>query len=129
LLLAGGSGLVPLMAMLRHRAARRSALDTRILISSRTLADALFVEELQRLAGGGLQVRHTLTREHPPGWEGWTRRVDAEMLLAVGPTPAQAPRIYVCGPTPFVEHVANLLLDIGHDARTIRTERFGPTGG
>ncbi len=128
LLVAGGSGLVPLMAMLRHRAARRSDITTRILVSSRTLADALFVEELQRLAGDGLQVHHTLTREHPPTWQGWTRRVDEEMLLAVGPPAAEAPRIYVCGPTPFVEHVANLLLDLGHDAGTIRTERFGPTG-
>jgi ferredoxin-NADP reductase len=128
LLIAGGSGLVPLMGMLRHRAARESHVLARLLVSSRTLEDSLFVDELEHLDGAGLEVRHTLTREHPPGWQGWTRRVDAEMLLALGPAAEERPRVYVCGPTPFVEHAANLLLDIGHDAGAIRTERFGPTG-
>jgi ferredoxin-NADP reductase len=128
LLIAGGSGLVPLMAMLRHRAALESEVPARLLVSTRTLEDALFVEELERLDGGGLEVRRTLTREHPPGWQGWTRRIDAEMLVALGPAAEEKPRVYVCGPTPFVEHAANLLLDIGHDPGAIRTERFGPTG-
>jgi len=128
LLIAGGSGLVPLMAMLRHRAARESGVPARLLVSSRTLEDALFVAELERLDGGGLEVRRTLTRAHPPGWQGWTRRVDAGMLVALGPAAEEKPRVYVCGPTPFVEHAANLLLDIGHEPEAIRTERFGPTG-
>jgi ferredoxin-NADP reductase len=128
LLIAGGSGVVPLMAMLRHRAAHDSEVPAQLLVSTRTLEDALFVEELERLDGGGLQVHRTLTREHPPGWQGWTRRIDAQMLVSLGPAPEEKPHVYICGPTPFVEHTANLLLDIGHDPGAIRTERFGPTG-
>jgi ferredoxin-NADP reductase len=129
-LLAGGSGLVPLMSMLRHRAARASTVDTRLLVSARALGDLLYRDELARLgAGDGLAVHETLTREQPDGWTGFAGRVDAEMLAAVAPGPAQRPRIFVCGPTAFVEHVANLLVDMGHDPATIRAERFGPTGG
>jgi ferredoxin-NADP reductase len=72
---------------------------------------------------------HTLTRSQPPGWTGYARRVDADMLAEVGPDPAEQPRVYVCGPTPFVEVVADALVDRGHDPQRVRTERFGPTGG
>jgi ferredoxin-NADP reductase len=130
LLIAGGSGLVPLMSMLRHRAARSSAIDTRLLVSSRSLADLLYRDELSKLAADdGLIVRRTLTRDPPPNWTGFARRVDAEMLNAVGPAAAQRPRIFVCGPTAFVERTADLLVSLGHEPATIRAERFGPTGG
>ncbi len=125
LLLAGGSGLVPLMAMLRHRAAQHSDVDARLLMSARRVEDLLYPDEL---AGIGAEVHYTLTRGAPDGWTGFTGRVDATMLQQVGPTPSQEPRIYVCGPTPFVEHVADLLIGLGHPPEMIRTERFGPTG-
>jgi ferredoxin-NADP reductase len=130
LLLAGGSGLVPLMSMLRHRRAQGSTVDTRLLVSARTWDDVLYSGELGRLAGGeGLEVHFTLTREQPDGWTGWDRRVDAEMLAQVGPEPAAQPHIFVCGPTPFVEGVADLLVAAGHRPGAIHAERFGPTGG
>jgi ferredoxin-NADP reductase len=127
LLVAGGSGLVPLMAMLRHRRAVGSDVDARLLLSARTLDDVLYRDELDAL---GATVHLTLTRgPAPPGWNGWTRRIDREMLLAVGPSPADRPVIYVCGPTPFVEGAASLLVDLGHEPHTVHTERFGPSGG
>jgi ferredoxin-NADP reductase len=130
LLLAGGSGLVPLMAMLRHRTNQHSSVSTRVLVSSRRLEDILYREELSRLAeGDGLDLYHTLTRGSPPGWPGFSRRIDAEMVAAVAPGPAERPRIYVCGPTAFVERAADLLVQRGHDPAAIRAERFGPTGG
>ena len=129
LLLAGGSGLVPLMAMLRHRAAQHDSVDARLLVSSRGLPDILYRAELARLAeGDGLVVHHTLTRAAPEGWEGFSRRIDAEMLKAVGPEPGERPRIYVCGPTAFVERAADLLVELGHPPAAIHAERFGPTG-
>jgi ferredoxin-NADP reductase len=130
LLVAGGSGLVPLMAMLRHRAARRSTAAASLLVSSRTVEDILYREELERLGqDDGLAVHHTLTRGAPEGWSGFARRVDAAMLTAVGSAPVDAPRIFVCGPTPFVEAVADLLVGLGHAPASIHAERFGPTGG
>jgi ferredoxin-NADP reductase len=128
LLVAGGSGVVPLMAMVRLRAAAGSAVDTRLLMSSRSWEDIIYRAELERLAGGGLTVVHTLTASQPPGWTGYARRVDAEMLAQVGPSPAERPRVYVCGPTPFVEAVAEALVGLGHQPQAIKTERFGPTG-
>jgi ferredoxin-NADP reductase len=129
LLVGGGSGLVPLMAMLRHRRAAGSTVDARLLLSARALDDVLYRDELGTLAGSA-QVRITLTRgPAPPGWEGWTRRVDHEMLTAVGPGPERRPRIYVCGPTLFVEEAARLLVALGHEPAAVYTERFGPTGG
>ena len=129
LLVGGGSGLAPLMAMLRHRAARGSTVDTHLLASARTIRDALYRDELETLGPrDGLRVAWTLTRETPPGWDGFTGRVDAEKLAAVAPPPAAAPRCFVCGPTPFVEAVADLLVQAGHDPRAIHAERFGPTG-
>jgi ferredoxin-NADP reductase len=129
LLLAGGSGVVPLMAMIRLRAAAPSDVDTQLLSSSRGWDDIIYREELERLSGDGLRVVHTLTRSQPPGWTGYARRVDAEMLAEVGPSPNERPRIYVCGPTPFVEAVAEALVQLGHESHMVKTERFGPTGG
>jgi ferredoxin-NADP reductase len=131
LLVAGGSGLVPLMAMLRQRAARGSTAEARLLVSARSRDDVLYRDELAALAGAGdgLVVAYTLTRERPPGWDGYDRRVDAAMLEAVGPAPGAALRVFVCGPTAFVERVADLLVSMGHAPAAIRAERFGPTGG
>lgn len=129
LLVAGGSGLVPLMAMLRHRAARSSKADTRLLVSARSLEDLLYRSELEALAASdGLALHQTFSREAPKGWTGFARRIDADMLSSVGPGPASRPRIFVCGPTAFVERAAELLVQLGHDPSTIRTERFGPSG-
>jgi ferredoxin-NADP reductase len=130
LLIGGGSGLVPLMSMVRHREAQASSVDTRLLISARSEDDVLYRVELSNLAGSpGLDVRYTLTRTRPAGWAGWDRRVDAAMLSALGPDPDERPRIFVCGPTPFVERVADLLVDLGHQPAAVHAERFGPTGG
>jgi ferredoxin-NADP reductase len=129
LLVGGGSGVVPLMAMVRARASAESDVDARLLCSSRSWEDVIYRDELERLDGGGLRVVHALTRSQPPGWTGYARRVDSEMLADVGPDPSEAPRVYVCGPTPFVEAVAEALVQLGHDPGTVKTERFGPTGG
>jgi len=129
-LIGGGSGLVPLMAMLRHHAAQRSGVELALLVSARRWEDVLYREELTRLAQrDAVEVRFTLTRERPPGWDGFSRRIDAEMLAAVAPGPAANPAIFVCGPTPFVERAADLLVELGHRPEAIRAERFGPTGG
>ena len=125
LLVGGGSGLVPLMAMLRHHRARQSNVEAHLLVSARSWDDVLYRAELAAIDG----VRYTLTRAQPDDWTGFRGRVDAAMLSEVGPPPSADPRIYVCGPTPFVEHVADLLLDLGHPPQAIRAERFGPTGG
>ena len=129
LLVAGGSGVVPLMAMIRTRDAAASDAETRLLLSSRGWDDVIYRDELERLRGDALAVVHTLTRSQPPGWTGYARRVDAQMLAAVGPSPAHLPRVYVCGPTPFVEAVAEALVQLGHEPHRVKTERFGPTGG
>jgi ferredoxin-NADP reductase len=129
LLVAGGSGVVPLMAMIRTRAATGSDIEMRLLFSSRSLDTVIYRDELARLADERLTVVHALTRSQPPGWTGYARRVDAEMLREVGPPADQRPTAYICGPTPFVEAVAGALVDLGHDQHQIRTERFGPTGG
>jgi ferredoxin-NADP reductase len=131
LLVAGGSGIVPLMAMLRHRAVTRATVAARVLYSSRTKEDIIFGRELERLAAqqNGPEVIHTLTRVRPPGWKGYARRVDDQMLAEVAWSPADAPATFVCGPTPFVEAVARALVLLGHEAKRVKTERFGPTGG
>ena len=129
LLVAGGSGVVPLMAMIRARDTAGSDAETRLLLSSRGWDDVIYRDELERLEGDGLTVVHTLTRSQPPGWTGHARRVDAEMLAEVGPSAAERPLVYVCGPTPFVEAVAEALVQLGHEPHDVKTERFGPTGG
>jgi ferredoxin-NADP reductase len=129
LLVAGGSGVAPLMAMIRTRAAARHDVEMRLLLSSRGWEDVIYRDELERSSGGGLTVVHTLTRSQPPGWTGLARRVDAPMLEEVGPGPGERPHVFVCGPTPFVEAVAGTLVQLGHDPQLIKTERFGATGG
>lgn len=129
MLVAGGSGVCPLMAMLRHRAARGDATPARLLYSSRSYDDLIYRTELERLGGDGLAVVETLTRVQPAGWSGYRRRVDSSMLQEVAWPPSEHPLMYVCGPTPFVESVAKALVELGHDAARIKTERFGPTGG
>jgi ferredoxin-NADP reductase len=129
LLVAGGSGLVPLMAMLRHHRTSDSAVDARLLLSARTLDDVLYRSELEDLATS-VDVCITLTRgDAPENWRGFTGRVDREMLTSIGPGASERPAAYVCGPTPFVENVAGLLVEMGHDPGRVHTERFGPTGG
>ena len=130
-LVAGGSGVVPLMAMVRHRAAQASRIPMHLLCSWRTADDVIYRDELARLAvrGDGLKLTHTLTRSAPAGWRGYTRRIDREMLLEVLTGPEARPLAYVCGPTPMVESTATLLVSLGHAPERILTERFGPTGG
>jgi ferredoxin-NADP reductase len=126
LLVAGGSGLVPLMSMLRHRRRAHSQAEVRLLVSARDPDDVLYAGELATV---GAELVFTYTRRAPDGWQGYTRRVDVEMLAAVAYAPDRGARTYVCGPTAFVETVADDLVALGHDAANIRTERFGATGG
>jgi ferredoxin-NADP reductase len=131
LLVAGGSGIVPLMAMIRHHAAAGSTANVRLLYSSRSLDDLIYRDELANLAAGAmrLQVSHTLTRSQPPGWEGYSRRIDGDMMAEVAWPRKDSPAVFVCGPTAFVETAAGLLLESGYEATWIKTERFGATGG
>ena len=129
LLLGGGSGVVPLMAMLRHHAALKSDAAMHLLYSVRTTRDVLYASELEALAGPHRAVTITLTRDAPSGWGGRVGRIDGELISEVGWPPSARPRCYVCGPTPFVEAVATVLTGMGNDANDVRTERFGPTGG
>ena len=129
LLLAGGSGIVPLRSMLRHHAAIESTILVRLLYSSRSLSDVIYRDELARLgARDEVEISFTLTREAPEGWRGYRRRIDAELLREIAWPPQEQPLVYVCGPTAFVEAAATGLVELGHDAGRIRTERFGPTG-
>jgi ferredoxin-NADP reductase len=130
-LIAGGSGVAPLMAMLRHRAAANSNVPATLLYSSRGFGDIIYREELERLSfmNDGLKVVHTLTRQRPAGWTGPARRIDRAMLESEGFPPAAKPRIFICGPTQLVEAASQIMLDLGHEASLIKTERFGPTGG
>jgi ferredoxin-NADP reductase len=130
LLIGGGSGVVPLMAMLRHRKATGSTVTTRLLYSSRTYEDVIYREELDALNGGrsGLEVIHTLTRSQPAGWSGYTRRIDQAMLAEVSRPLGGSPQVFICGPTLLVEAAANGLVQAGIKPGQIRTERFGPSG-
>lgn len=127
LLVAGGSGVVPLMSMLRHRQAQHATSDALLLYSSRTIDDVFYRDELLSTNSNGLQVINTLTRAHPPGWPGFTRRIDRAMLHEVLADKADPSKVFICGPTAFVESVASGLVSTGIDAERIRTERFGPT--
>ncbi len=131
LLVAGGSGIAPLMAMLRYRAARGSRVPTRLLYSSRSPEDVIYRSELDQLAAraDGFEVFHTLTRTQPADWSGYSRRIDRDMLREVGFDPVQRPLCMVCGPTSLVEAVANTLVELGNPPDRIKTERVGPTGG
>lgn len=131
LLIAGGSGVVPLMAMLRHRATAAARVPARLLYSARSADELIYREELDALAseGSGLEVIYTLTRSQPAGWRGYARRIDRDMLREVaGPLGASAV-CYICGPTLLVEAAATGLEAAGLRDSQIKTERFGPTGG
>ena len=130
LLVAGGSGVVPLMAMARHRARAGGDVPMRLLFSSRGPEEIIYADELDRLtaAGDGFGVRHTLTRRQPPGWTGYARRIDEPMLAEVLEPLGNDTRVFACGPTSLVETVANALVRLGLPPDRIRTERFGPTG-
>src|ERR671920_1654701 len=131
LLVGGGSGVAPLMAIIRPRIAVGSEVPTRLLYSSRSYEEIIYREELENLAArdGSLEVIHTLTRSRPQGWSGYHRRIDAEMLREVGWSPEESPLAFVCGPTLLVEAVGSALVSLGHDPAQVKTERFGPTGG
>jgi ferredoxin-NADP reductase len=129
LLVAGGSGVVPLMAMLRHRAMLDHHSAMHLLYSARTQHDVLYGHELDDLARGRRAVTITLTRETPHETGVRRGRVDPELLAEIGWPPSVRPHCYVCGPTPFVEAVATALVGLGHHPGDIKTERFGPTGG
>jgi ferredoxin-NADP reductase len=129
LLVAGGSGVVPLMAMLRHRAAAGVKDPARLLYSARTYDQIIYRDELEKLAHkDGLTVSYALTRSQPPGWKGYTRRIDDAMLKEVSEPLGSDALAYICGPTALVEAAADGLERVGLPAEHIRTERFGPTG-
>jgi ferredoxin-NADP reductase len=131
LLVGGGSGVVPLMAMVRHRVAAQSDALMRLLYSAKRADDLIYRSELEELAGQGegFEAFFTLTREQPPGWHGYDRRVDRQLLAEVGWPASDEPLIFVCGPTGFVEAVASALVESGVPPERVKTERFGPTGG
>jgi ferredoxin-NADP reductase len=127
LLAAGGSGVVPLRAILRHRSRVGSSVPVRLLYSSRSWEDVIYSSELD-LPADGVEVIYTLTRSQPRVWQGYARRVDARMLAEVAWPAGQGPLAYVCGPTSFVESVATGLVGLGYPAGRVKTERFGATG-
>jgi ferredoxin-NADP reductase len=131
LLVAGGSGVVPLMAMIRHRAAVGSRVPARLVYSSRSYEEIIYRDELEGLAAqdDSLEVFHTLTRSRPEGWDGYDRRIDARMLSEVAWPPEENALAFVCGPTPLVEAAGTALVGLGHDPARVKTERFGATGG
>jgi ferredoxin-NADP reductase len=130
MLIAGGSGVVPLMSMLRTRNRADNKVPAKLLYSSRSADDIIYRDELDRMAANrdGFDLVHTLTRGAPTGWKGQTRRVDRDMLAQCGFQATEEPQIFVCGPTSFVETVADQLVSLGHGESAIKTERFGPTG-
>jgi ferredoxin-NADP reductase len=131
LLICGGSGVVPLMSMLRHRIDSGAKNLTHLLYSSRTFEDIIYYSELEKIGEGNgtLKIFHTLTRSQPGGWSGYARRIDEELLREVAFPLGKSVQVFICGPTLFVETAANALVKIGVSANQIRTERFGPTGG
>jgi len=130
-LIAAGSGIAPLMAMLRHRDRQSASVPSVLLYSARSAEDVIYGKELDAMArqDRDLRVVGALTRKQPDGWTGYRRRVDKPMIADTCFLPDRTPKIYVCGPTPFVEDVSSFLVELGHDASMIKTERFGPTGG
>ena len=128
LLLAGGSGVVPLRAMLRHHLAAGSDAPLRLLYSARSLDDVIYRNELMSVPDGAeIDVRFTLTRSQPAGWEGYRGRVDEKLLEEVAWPPSEQPLVYICGPNGFVEAAASALVALGHDPARVKTERFGPS--
>jgi ferredoxin-NADP reductase len=131
LLVAGGSGIAPLMAMIRHRAKSDEKVPTRLLYSSRSYEEIIYREELDRLAESDptLSVIYTLTRRQPENWTGYARRIDQAMLKETAWPPSERPLAFTCGPTSLVETVASYLQALGYEPGRIKTERFGPSGG
>ncbi len=131
LLVAGGSGVVPLMSMVRARADLRSRVPFRLIYSVRAPEDVIYADELRRRVRDdfGLDVTYAYTRKAPPESPRRAGRIDAGLLAAAGWPADFAPAVFVCGPTGFVETVADLLVNQGHQPGRIKTERFGPTGG
>jgi ferredoxin-NADP reductase len=132
-LVAGGSGIVPLMAMLRARAAAapalRASVPATLLYSSRSWDDVIYRDEVAKLGEDpDVKIVQTLTRSQPPGWTGFERRIDADMLAEVAPAPSLRPHIFICGGTALVETAAQILVELGHEPARVKTERFGPTG-
>lgn len=128
-LVAGGSGIVPLMAMIRHRLAAGSRVPITLLYSARSPADVIYRAELDALGNAdGIEVVYTFTRTQPPEWTGYRRRIDTALLAEVAPAPHENPLVYICGPTPLVETAAAGMVELGHAPARVRTERFGPTG-
>ena len=130
LLVAGGSGVVPLMSMIRQRQAAGSTIPTRLLFSSRHFDEIIYRDELDRVGerGDGVEVIHTLTRSQPQHWSGYARRIDERMLSEVLEPLGVKARVYICGPSSLVETAANALVNLGLPPANVRTERFGPTG-
>jgi ferredoxin-NADP reductase len=130
-LIAGGSGITPLMAMLRHRDRLPSRTPALLIYSSRSLEDIIYRDELDAMVGrdANLRVVPALTRQQPKAWTGHRGRIDRATLAAHCFPPAQRPAIYVCGPTTFVESISGLLVELDYDPSSIKTERFGPSGG
>ena len=130
-LIAGGSGVVPLMAMLRHRERRNGHAPALLLYSSRSPEDVIYRAELHAMArrDPNLRVVNMLTRKQPDGWVGRRGRIDKALLAQACFPPEQNPENFVCGSTSFVEDVSRFLVELGHDPLTIKTERFGPSGG
>jgi ferredoxin-NADP reductase len=129
LMIAGGSGIVPFRAMLRHHHATASSAQATLLYSARSIDELIYRHELAEIAESHeARIEISLTRSWPEGWEGHRGRIDSELLAETAPSPSEQPLVYVCGPTGFVETVAATLVARGHDAERIKTERFGPTG-
>ncbi|QIO32344.1 ferredoxin reductase [Bradyrhizobium sp. 1(2017)] len=129
-LVAGGTGITPLMAMLRHRKMSRPNIPASLIYSARSLADVVYWDELDTMARGDLNLRlvYTLTREHPSDWNGHLGRVNEVLLAENSFTREQNPTFFICGPAGFVESISSMLVKLGFDPFTVKTERFGPTG-
>ena len=125
LLVGGGSGVVPLMAMIRSSPGKT---PMRLLYSSRTYEDVIYRTELEK-PPAQVEVFYTLTREQPPGWTGYSRRIDDDLLREVAWPATEQPHVFICGSTRFVDAAADGLVRLGYDPRSVRTERFGATGG
>jgi ferredoxin-NADP reductase len=128
-LVGGGSGVAPLMSMIRHRVQAGSEAPVRLLYSSRSYEEVIYRDELEELNGrDGIDVFHTLTRSQPEGWNGYSRRIDDEILREVAWPDGDDVRVFVCGSTRFVDAAADGLVRLGYEPLRIRTERFGATG-